>query len=313
MNNEIVIRTENLTKKFGDLTALDSLTLSIPRGEIFGFLGPNGSGKTTTIKMLCGLLKPTSGKGKIENLDISTESEEVKKRIGYMSQEFSLYSDLTVEENLDFFGSVYGFKGERLRKRKEFAMETIGIKKYKDFLTRKLSGGWKKRLALSCTLIHEPSVIFLDEPTAGVDPVARRDLWNLLFQFATSGITLFVTTHYMDEAERCTIVSYIYSGKLLLIGGAKEIMEHSKNIKSIYLELTAENLIETISLLKNIPSIHDITIFGRKLHIIVTDKEKAEYEINRVLSEKFPFTLRQILPNLEDIFVAMTKEHESKV
>lgn len=220
---EPVIRVESLTRKFGEFTAVDSIDFQIQQGDIFGFLGPNGSGKSTVIRMLCGLLKPTSGTAVLDGIDVNQNPEAIKTRIGYTSQKFSLYEDLTVDENIQFFSSIYGLTRQEKKERQPAIIEKVGIEPYLDRRAGNLSGGWKQRLAVACSLLHEPKIIFLDEPTAGIDPVARREIWDLFFDLASEGKTLFVTTHYMDEAERCERVALLWRGKLVALGAPHEI------------------------------------------------------------------------------------------
>ncbi len=235
MENAISIK--NLTKKFGSFTAVDDLSFDIPRGKIFGFLGPNGSGKSTTIRMICGVIKPTSGEGKVLGYDLIKESERIKENIGYMSQKFGLYEDLTVEENLNFYGSIYLLPKDKLETRKKELIEMANLKGKEKSLAGTLSGGWKQRLALGCSLIHNPSLLILDEPTAGVDPVSRREFWNSINSLADSGITVLVTTHYMDEASICDIIGFIYNSKLITIDTPQGLYEKHKtnNIEEIFI------------------------------------------------------------------------------
>lgn len=305
-----VIKTENLVRSFGDKIAVDHLNLSIERGEIFGFLGPNGSGKSTTIKMLCGLLAPTSGSAWVAGIDVMKDPELIRAKIGYMPQKFSLYEDLTVTENIDFYAELYGVKGEYAKARKQEVIDLVGIGKYSKFLAKQLSGGWKQRLALCCALVHEPEIIFLDEPTASMDPVARRGLWDLLFTLASSGVTLFVTTHYMDEAERCSSVGYIYNSHLVVCGGPDELKQAREVISQgkIRLEVVCRPLVKTFNLMKALPYVRDVTIFGQALHV-VSDNAQAKTLIARDLQESGVQTdeIREIPASLEDVFVTLTK------
>lgn len=222
-SHTVAVKVRNLTRRFGDFIAVNNINFEVARGEIFGFLGPNGAGKSTTIRMLCGLLEPTEGDGTVAGFDVKTQAEEIKQHIGYMSQKFSLYEDLTVEENINFYGGIYGLKGGELNKRKRWAVEMAGLKHHRKSLTSILSGGWKQRLALACAILHEPPVIFLDEPTSGVDPISRRGFWDLIYEMAEQGITIFVTTHYMDEAEYCDRIALIYGGEMIAIGTPMEL------------------------------------------------------------------------------------------
>ena len=267
---ETVIKAERLTKRFGDLVAVQEVSLDIEKGEIFGFLGPNGSGKSTFIRMLCGLLRPSSGRAELDGWDVETETEEVKRRIGYMSQRFSLYEDLTVRENLDFYGAIYGLEGGSLGERCRALIDLVGLAGRERQMSRTLSGGYKQRLALACSLLHAPRIIFLDEPTAGIDPVARRDIWDLLFHLAGEGTTLFVTTHYMDEAERCSRVGYIYDSRLIAAGKPQDL----KSLPDVtpggaeWLEIACDAPTRALSALKNEPYVIDATIFGEKIHVL---------------------------------------------
>lgn len=236
------ISCNELTKRFGDRVAVNSLTLSVPKGSIYGFLGPNGSGKSTTIRMLCGLLAPTSGSGTVLGLDVMTQSEEIKQKIGYMSQKFSLYEDLTVEENLDFYAGVYQLSAAERKKRKAELIEMAGLTGREKQLAGSLSGGWKQRLALSCALLHKPELLILDEPTAGVDPVSRRIFWEVIHELAGQGITVLVTTHYMDEAQTCDWIGFIFFGNLLAQGTPQELIERmgAGNLEDVFIDLVKQ-------------------------------------------------------------------------
>jgi ABC-2 type transport system ATP-binding protein len=223
MQPDIAVHTRALYKRFGDFVAVDNVDLDVKRGEIFGFLGPNGAGKSTTIRILCGLLEPSSGEASVAGFDVKTESEEIKKNIGYMSQKFSLYDDLTVEENIDFFSGIYGVPREKRPARKDYVLRMAGLEEKRKTMTHLLAGGWKQRLALGCAILHEPPVLFLDEPTSGVDPIARRRFWELIYQLSAAGRTVFVTTHYMDEAEYCHRIALMYRGKVIALGTPAEL------------------------------------------------------------------------------------------
>jgi ABC-type multidrug transport system ATPase subunit len=286
VSSDVGIDVQEVSKDFGDFRALDRVTLQVPRGEIFGLLGPNGSGKSTLIRILCGLLVPTEGHATVDGFDVERQGELVRQHIGYVSQSFSLYRDLTVQENLDFFSSIYRLKGNERKERIEWAIDLTHIGPYRDRLATALSGGWKQRLALAAALMHQPKVLFLDEPTAGIDPVARRELWDLLFQLAGRGVTMFVTTHYMDEAERCGTVAYLFMSKLIVSGRPEEL----------------KKLPETL------PYIQACTIFGTSLHLLI-DADVTDERVARDL-EAFglgEISVHEIEASLEDVFVRLTE------
>ena len=298
---------ENLVKRFGDFTAVDHISFSVPRGEIFGFLGPNGAGKSTTIRMLCGILLPTEGHGSVAGFDILTEAELIKTHIGYMSQKFSLYEDLTVEENIEFYGDIYGVPEARLDARRSWILEMANLTTRRRSLTADLATGWKQRLALGCAMVHEPEVLFLDEPTAGVDPISRRNFWELIFTVAGQGVTIFVTTHYMDEAEHCDRLGMIYGGKLIALGSPKELK--TRYAAGTLLEVEAVPLMTALEVLETEPSAKDAAIFGVSLHV-VADNPAAAIPIRAAL-ERAGVTVKRIepiIPSLEDVFVGLIEQ-----
>ncbi|MCG3129036.1 MAG: putative multidrug ABC transporter ATP-binding protein YbhF [Phycisphaerae bacterium] len=303
------IETREISRRFGALLAVDSVTLSVPRGAIFGFLGPNGSGKSTLIRMLCGVLRPTSGSGRVLGCDVARDSEAVKRRIGYMSQKFSLYGDLSVLENLEFYGRIYGLSRQRLAQRRAELLALVSMSDRLAQLGATLSGGWKQRLALACALIHEPEVLFLDEPTAGIDPVARRDLWDLLFELASRGVTMFVTTHYMDEAERCTHVGYIYASRLIAFGRPDELKRNPDVTPAgtVRHEIGCREPAKALRTLRGDARVRDATLFGETLHVL-SDRAMDAAEIGRVLGGAGgEASVREISPSLEDVFVTLSR------
>jgi ABC-type multidrug transport system ATPase subunit len=305
------IELDALTKRYGERTVVDHVSFSILAGSIFGFLGPNGSGKTTTIKMLCGLVHPTSGDAHVAGFDVETQSDRVRRSIGYMAQGFSMYGDLTVDENLEFYARAYGLSGNIRTQRKARVVEIVGIGEYRNYLASSLSGGWQRRLALACALIHDPPVVFLDEPTAGIDPVARRDLWDLLFTLASAGKTFFVTTHYMDEAERCSSLAYIYEGHVLASGSPDEIcgLPDVTPPGTVRYAVATDDVMATFRRVHDVRSVRDATIFGRDIHVVV-DRDVSAAELAQALAMD-PSRVSVIRPSLEDAFVALTRKTEA--
>ena len=308
------IVAEHLTKRFGGVEAVRDLSLSIPRGSIFGFLGPNGSGKSTTIKMLCGLTEPSAGDASVNGFDVLRQADRVRRSIGYMSQSFALYTDLTVDENLEFYGRAYGLDPARRQQRALAVVALTGLGPYRRRLTGELSGGWKQRLALASAFLHEPRVLFLDEPTAGIDPVARRDLWDLLFNLAGQGVTLFVTTHYMDEAERCSALGYIYEGDLIALGTIDELrrLPGVDSPGTARYRVTVENVMAAFSKARQLGYVRDATIFGRDLHLVVASdvspdrlRDDLSHAAGRIDA------VDRVQPSVEDVFVALTRRRSA--
>lgn len=302
------VRVAGLTRRFGDFTAVNRVSFQVRRGEIFGFLGPNGAGKSTVIRMLCGLLSPTEGGGTVAGLDINSQAEGIKRHIGYMSQKFSLYEDLSVEENINFYGGIYGLAGLRLRQRKDWAVSMAGLEEHRRSLTAFLSSGWKQRLAMACAVLHEPPILFLDEPTSGVDPLSRRRFWDLIYDMAERGITVFVTTHYMEEAEYCNRIALIYQGDLIALGTPLELK--TGIMHEHILDIRCPSPQEVMDTLAQLPEVEEIALFGAGLHAVVKDPEAAEAPIAKVLADKGAavWTIEKIIPTLEDVFVSLIKE-----
>lgn len=312
-HEEPAISAEHLVRRFGDFTAVNDVSFRVEKGEIFGFLGPNGSGKTTVIKMLTGLLPLSGGSARVEGLDVRVDSEIVRERIGYMSQNYSLYQDLTVAENLQFYGRIYSLEPARLKRRIDEIVELNGLGPYMNRLSSKLSGGWKQRLALGCAMLHEPKLLFLDEPTAGIDPVARRQLWDLLFELSGHGITFFVTTHYMDEAERCSHVAYIYYGKLIADGTPNSLRElpDVQPPGTIRVEITTPEVTRALRFARALPGIRSATIFGQSIHALIDDHfDLGDLREQLLKSGIAVAEIRPLAPSLEDVFVELTNKHQ---
>jgi ABC-2 type transport system ATP-binding protein len=301
------ITIDDVSIRFGSFTAVDKVSFAVGTGEVFGLLGPNGSGKTTLIRALCGLIPFTGGKATVLGRDVGEDPEGIRQSVGYMSQKFALYGDLTVRENMDFYAGIYGLPGAEARRRQAELVELTGLAPYLARRSDRLSGGWKQRLALVCALLHRPRLVFLDEPTAGIDPVARRDLWDLLFRLAAEGVTLFVTTHYMDEAERCGRVGYLYLSKLLALGTPNEL----RTLPAVTppgtrrLEITGVDAAATLDRLRRLPQVRDATIFGQAVHALA-DERATPSDLGLTAAQ-----VRATDPSLEDVFVTLAKAQQA--
>jgi ABC-2 type transport system ATP-binding protein len=310
MPNAVEVR--ELSKRFGAFQAVDGVSFDVEQGEVFGFLGANGAGKSTTIRMLCGLLAPSSGSARVLGVDVAAQPEEVKKRIGYMSQRFSLYEDLTVAQNIRFFGGVYGLRGEALARRLHWAVEMADLGGMQDRITGELPGGWKQRLALACAVLHEPRVVFLDEPTSGVDPISRRRFWRLIDEMAQQGVTVFVTTHYLDEAEHCHRLALIHAGRLVALGGVSELKRVFRG--SAVLEVAAPRTAEALEALGREDWVLETSIFGTRLHVVVRDADEGRRRIRSLLEDagNAPVQIEPVVPSLEDVFIHHVEAEEAR-
>jgi ABC-2 type transport system ATP-binding protein len=307
--NSVVV--ENLVKRFGKFVAVDRVSLAIPPGEVFGFLGPNGAGKSTTIRMLCGLLRPTSGSAQVAGYDVARKPEAVRQNIGYMSQKFSLYNDLTVIENIRLFAGLYSVPSSKLKERIDWTLEMANLRGQESLLTGTLPGGWKQRLALGCAVLHKPPVIFLDEPTSGVDPISRRRFWELIHQMAEDDVTVFVTTHYMEEAEYCNRLALIFRGKMVALGTPSELKRNS--MKGELLLVECEPLGKAVEVLQSAPGVLDAAVFGNALHLVVMDAAAAIPQVETYLKQHdiTVGSIEKIRPTLEDVFVSVTTESDA--
>jgi ABC-2 type transport system ATP-binding protein len=307
---ELAVTLRNLERRFGDFVAVNRINLDVRRGEIFGFLGPNGAGKSTTIRMLCGLLEPTSGQGTVAGFDILTQREAIKLSIGYMSQKFSLYDDLTVEENIDFYSGIYRIPREKKAQRKTWVLEMARLMGHRKTLTGQLPGGWKQRLSLGCALLHEPQVLFLDEPTSGVDPLSRRTFWDLIYEMAGLGVTVFVTTHYMEEAEYCDRLALIYRGEMVALGTPAEMKE--RLMADQVLSVSCDRSHEALGVASALEGVRDAALFGRDIHLMTEDAEALAPRLRQRL-EAAGFhvgSTERITPSLEDVFVSLIEARD---
>jgi ABC-2 type transport system ATP-binding protein len=302
------VEIDDLVKKFGDFTAVDHVSIRIRVGEVFGFLGPNGAGKSTVIRILCGLLRPTSGQAMVGGFNVATHPEEIRRNIGYMSQKFSLYDDLTVSQNIDFFSGIYGVAKKRRPERKQYVLRMADLEQRSNTTTRLLPGGWKQRLALGCAILHEPPILFLDEPTSGVDPIARRAFWDLIYDLSEAGQTIFVTTHYMDEAEYCHRLALINGGRIIAAGTPASLKEELSS--RTLLQLDSSDPLQSMRALENEPEIDDVAVFGGGLHIAVQHAERAIVRIREVLAAHHIDIrrLERIPPSMEDVFVTLIEQ-----
>lgn len=297
------IEVRHLTRRFGAFLAVNDVSFDVARGEIFGFLGSNGAGKSTTIRMLCGLLTPTSGTARVDGIDVSADPEGVKERIGYMSQRFSLYELLTVDQNIRFFGGIYGLKPDRLAARREFVLEMAGLRGREQSLARDLAGGWRQRLALGCAILHEPPILFLDEPTGGVDPLSRRQFWRLIDSLAASGVTVLVTTHYLDEAERCHRVALMHAGRLAAIGTTSEVKQVFRGRPIV--EIRAARPVDTMRALDQMPEVEKTSLFGTAVHAVLRSGSASAAALRGLLEARgiLVESIEEVAPSLEDVFL----------
>ena len=308
--NGPAVVVQNLERRFGSFVAVNRISFTVAQGEIFGFLGPNGAGKSTTIRMLCGILAPSGGTGTVSGFDVRTEPEKIKSHIGYMSQKFSLYEDLTVEENIDFYSGIYCISPEKKKERKEWVIAMAGLEQHRHSRTAILSGGWKQRLAIGCAILHEPPIIFLDEPTSGVDPISRRAFWDLIYELTGRGVTVFVTTHYMDEAEYCDRMALIYRGEIIAIG-TPEVLKRELMQEEV-LEVQCERPQDVMAEVEKIPGVKEAALFGKGLHVVVEAAEPATRAISSLLTQLgFPLVrVEKIVPSLEDVFVSLIEARD---
>lgn len=305
----IAVEVDDLVKRFGSFVAVDHVSLQVEKGEIFGFLGPNGAGKSTTIRVLCGLLQPTSGRALVSGIDVAIDPEEVRRNIGYMSQKFSLYDDLTVEENIDFYSGIYGVPKELRRERKDYVLRMANLAERRGSMTGTLSGGWKQRLALGCSILHEPPVLFLDEPTSGVDPIARSAFWELIHELSQAGRTIFVSTHYMDEAEYCHRLALMYRGRVIALGTPQDLRTQLTGHGLV--ELDTSDVLDTMRALEGMEGVRDVAVFGAGLHLVLDgppNRIREALEARGIEVRR----LEPIEPSMEDVFVAMIEAEEKK-
>ena len=307
---EIVVEVQHLEKHFGAFKAVAGVSFAVRRGEIFGFLGPNGAGKSTTIRMLCGLITPTAGTGRVAGFDILRETEKIKTRIGYMSQKFSLYDELTVEENIDFYSGIYRLPKSKKSARKDWVLEMAGLREHRGARTAELSGGWKQRLALGCAVLHEPPILFLDEPTSGVDPISRRQFWDLIYGLSEHGVTVFVTTHYMEESEYCDRLGIIYRGELIALGTPRTLK--TEHMPEAVLEIDCARPNDAMTVIERLPAVKEVALFGRGLHAVAPDAAAAERSIRAALDAQQIRVdrIERITPTLEDVFVSLIETRD---
>jgi len=310
MSDHTALETHDLTRRFGDFTAVDRVNFYIPRGEIFGLLGPNGAGKTTTIRMLCGILSPTEGQAAVMGFDVRKQAEDIKRRIGYMSQRFALYNDLTPYENLHFYASIYSVENGLRKKRVQELLEMAGLKGHEKTLTRNLSGAWRQRLALACAIAHEPPMLFLDEATAGVDPVSRREFWDLIYELAGRGVSILATTHYMDEADYCNTVGLMYQGRLVSVSSPDSLKD---GLTGTLLEVECDRPSDATQLLADVPGVLAAAVHGVRLHVTVEHEMHSGGVLKRLREAGMDVEGAQvIMPSLEDVFLAMVEEQNKE-